>query len=635
MTPQTATGSGNFTVDTTPVTLGPEESQLVDVSLTPDAVGGITGQFTLDANRSSASEDITLKATGQSPELSVAEPVAFGRVATGSSSSTQVSLENTGNATLRVDTAAAFNASESSFSLVGAPETLSIDGGETATLTVAFSPTAAVDVTETLTLGTNVPASKTTNVTLTGEGVTTDLEVNRSLVGFGAVGVNETATETLEIRNDAQGNLTIDRVAVTQSSAAFTAGTVSTTDLSDGGTATVPLTFDPSGTTLGAQSATVVIDATDENGQPTQLTVTVNGTAVGPEAAFDSTTTPVRGGFVRTNNRSTTTVTIRNDAIEGTTLKVTNLEISGANESSFSTGGLTTPLAIEGASSRDIPVEFHPTSDGAKNATLTLTTNDADTPTLNVTLLGTGAAPVPEVDEQSVDFGEVNSEATETRTVTVSNTGGVRLRIQNATVTGADAYTVTSATSATVVPGGTAEIQVQVQPEQTGSLTGTLTVKTNATTDPTVSLSTDGIAPSLAVTADGTKKSNQSTVGYSDTPIGSSTSKTIQLKNTGDGPLVFSQARLSDTDAFSIVSGLDTTRIAPGSSKTITVAYSPQVTGDDTTTFRLEGLNEVDRDTFTVTLSGRGVYANTTLDPAAVDFGTVKTGSSQPKTLTL
>ena len=144
--------------------------------------------------------------------------------------------------------------------------------------------------------------------------------------------------------------------------------------------------------------------------------------------------------------------------------------------------------------------------------------------------------PIAVVDEDSLDFGEVFLNGTETRSFTVSNDG-----VDDLTVTGIaiddDAYTVVAdsvaGTSFTLEPGESRLVTVEFTPTELGEHPATLTVSTD---DPengeiTVALTGTGIpAPEIAV--DPTSFDLQAFSGQTYT-------RTFTISNTGGNPLEY------------------------------------------------------------------------------------------------
>ena len=119
--------------------------------------------------------------------------------------------------------------------------------------------------------------------------------------------------------------------------------------------------------------------------------------------------------------------------------------------------------------------------------------------------------PIASVEPDSLDFGEVFLNGTETRSFVVSNDGVDDLEVTSITTT-ADAFEVTGTsageTSFTLEPGESREVEVAFTPTELGEQTATLTVATNdpENGDLTIDLVGVGIpAPEIAVDADGVR----------------------------------------------------------------------------------------------------------------------------------
>jgi subtilisin len=111
----------------------------------------------------------------------------------------------------------------------------------------------------------------------------------------------------------------------------------------------------------------------------------------------------------------------------------------------------------------------------------------------SVALTMGGQAPNPVIDVQpaSLSFGSVNVGGTADQTLTVRNTGTAPLNVTNLTSSNAR-FSVTTATSFTVAPGGQQQVTVRFSPNAGGTQTGTLTIASNDPNRPTVSVSLSG-----------------------------------------------------------------------------------------------------------------------------------------------
>lgn len=92
------------------------------------------------------------------------------------------------------------------------------------------------------------------------------------------------------------------------------------------------------------------------------------------------------GTRIAPGDTATANVTIKNTG--STTLDVTDISIGGPNASSYIIVDGVEPVRLEPGESQRVQVEFAPTSDGTKQATLTVASNDTDAPVVTVALRG-------------------------------------------------------------------------------------------------------------------------------------------------------------------------------------------------------------------------------------------------------
>lgn len=112
-------------------------------------------------------------------------------------------------------------------------------------------------------------------------------------------------------------------------------------------------------------------------------------------------------------------ITIANIGDASLTIDSVSLDVDG---SPFELGTIGSVLLAPGAAT-DLPVTFVPTTFDAVSAVVRVDSNDPDTPTVNVDLLGSAAAPEIIVDPQLYDFGSMPVGCDSGLTVTVSNEG--------------------------------------------------------------------------------------------------------------------------------------------------------------------------------------------------------------------
>lgn len=150
----------------------PAKATSVGFTTTVTAVSS-TQSVTVTASENSTTATFALSlnpaATTTSSALSVnSSTVAFGNVAVGISSTQSVTLQSTGTGAVTVSSA---QASGTGFTVTGATFPLTLNSGQSATLSLQFLPTATGAATGSLTISSNATTNSTAVVALSGTGV--------------------------------------------------------------------------------------------------------------------------------------------------------------------------------------------------------------------------------------------------------------------------------------------------------------------------------------------------------------------------------------------------------------------------------------------------------------------------------
>jgi hypothetical protein len=255
-----------------------------------------------------------------------------------------------------------------------------------------------------------------------------------------------------------------------------------------------------------------------------------------------------------TSNTQTVTLSNTGSAALNATISVTG---------DFSETDNCQTAAIAAGSACSIQVEFTPTATGTRTGLMTIVANVSGGQ-LTVSLSGTGTAAAPfSVAPSTIDFGQVATGSTSsTLPVSVSNAGGSSISISSTGITGP--FQIASNTCGNSVPAQTAcQIAIDFAPTQTGSASGTLTLKDAAGTQ-TVDLSGTG--------ANG--------------PTDTLSTKSLTLPNTVEGQqsapvnIVLTGLAIRLTGNFGLQSSTCGTTLAGGASCTLFVVFSPTATGD-------------------------------------------------------
>lgn len=299
-------------------------------------------------------------------------PLDFGTVMVGSSSTQTVTVSNTGSAkfTLR-----RVSASGTGFTISGlsAPEILV--PGKNIKLTVVFKPTSATQESSNLLVAINSQSPRTAG-SLKGTGSTSLLSVTPSVVGFGNVSVGSPVTQPLRLTNGGSNSVVIKSVSATGSGFSIS-GLVTPQTLTPGESVNFTAEFNPKG--AGTETGTISI-ATES----TPVSVGLNGVGVSSAAQLVASTTSLSFGNVMIGDSLSQQVTLKNTG--NANVDISNVSLSG---SSYTLGGVTSNVTLAPEQSAILTVEFGPKTMGSLPGKVTISSNAAGPP-LVIQLSGAG-----------------------------------------------------------------------------------------------------------------------------------------------------------------------------------------------------------------------------------------------------
>jgi hypothetical protein len=243
-------------------------------------------------------------------------------------------------------------------------------------------------------------------------------------------------------------------------------------------------------------------------------------------------------------------------------------------------------------------VKFAPTATGSVTGNLSLTSNASNSPTA-VSLGGSGAsqAGTLSVSPASMSFGSVVVGNSATQNVTIA-AATISVTISQATASAG--FSLSGLTLPTTLAAGqSATFQVKFAPAATGSVSGNLSLTSNASNSPTVvSLSGSGASQP------GTLSASPVSVSFGSVVVGNSATQNVTV-TAGTNSVLISQATASA--GFSL-SGLTLpTTLATGQSVTFQVKFAPTTTGSATGS--LSVTSNASNSPTVVSLSGTGTAA--------------------------
>jgi hypothetical protein len=595
-----------------PLSIAAGATYTADVTFSPTVSGANTGSATVTTDKGNGNgKKIGLLGNGGTSKLDASPTaVSFGILAVGKSTTKVVSVTNSGTVPLKITNAsvsnAAFTATDSTWVYP-----VSIAAGSSKNLTITYAPKSAGAATGSISFNSDA-TSGSSSVSLSGTAITPgQLGASPGAIPFGNVAVGTVKTQTLTLSNTGANPVVISSISSTDTPVTITGLTMPAT-VAAGASVAVTVQFAP--TTAGVLSAGIAII---NDGATSPFGIAVSGTGVAP--ALSASPTSFSFGSINIGSTATNTLTLTNNGTVSVT--VSSVTASGAG---FSVTGFAFPATLAAGQSLAGTVSFKPTAAGSATGSVAVSSNASP---LNISLSGTGVAvaPVAAITPTSVAFGNINTGTTQSRAITIQNTGNANLVVSGVATTGAGFSATGFTLPLTLAPGTSANGSVSFAPAAAGSTTGSLTVTSNAP-GASSALSGTGIQPVLTVTP--------TSVAFASVTTGTTSTQPLTLRNSGTATLNVSQ--LSVTGAgFSVTGFTLPLTLAPGASAAGTIRFSPTTAGAATGSVTATSDSAVS--VAPVALSGTGVLATPqiTVTPTSIGFGSITTGSSTSSALTL
>ena len=611
------TGAGFSTTGLTlPLTLTPGQSSTFTARFAPGAAGAASGNISLASNASNSPTAVTLNGNGVAQVLTLSvnpTNINFGDVTVGSTTSQSVTVMNTGNTNVTITSAPVVGAG---FSVTGLTLPLTLTVGQSSSFTARFAPGSAGAVSGSVSLASNATTSPNV-VTLNGNGVTVPvgtLVPSPSTVNFGGVIVGNTSSQTVTLTNTGNADLTITSAPVAGAGFSVTGLTLPLT-LTPSQTSSFTMQFAPAAAGAVGGSVSLVSNASN-----TPTTVTLAGTGIAQVLQLTLNPSNINFGDVVTATTVSRAVTVTNTGNSNVT--ITSASVVGAG---FSVTGLALPQTLTPNQSISFNAQFAPGATGAVAGSISLVSN---APTATLTLSGNGVTPGQlNVNPLSLDFGNIVVGNSDTRLITLTNTGGTNVNVASAPVTGTG-FSTSGFAAQTLTPGGSMTFNALFTPGAAGAASGSITVNSDAV-NPTVvvSLAGTGVAQVLTVSL------NPSTINFGDVTVGSTANQTVTMTNTGNFNVNVTAANVTGT-GFSAV-GFVAQTLVPGQSATFTARFAPSATGAVAGNITL---TSTATNNPSVSLSANGIptpVGTLTLSPTSINFGSVIVGNTVSQTVTL
>jgi hypothetical protein len=608
-----ASGTGFTAVGlSTPLTLAASQSTSFTAQFAPTSSGVASGSISITSSANDPNVTIPLTGTGVQGKLA-ANPssINFGSLLVGASGSVNVTLTNSGTASITISQG---SASGTGFSMTGLSVPATLAAGQTTTFAAKFSPTAAGSAIGSISVVSNAPGSPLT-IALSGSGAAgqPQLTISPASVSYGNVSVGSSAPQTITLTNAGNATLTVSQL--TASGAGFSvSGATLPLNINASSSASFTATFAP--TSAGAASGSVSI-VSNAPGSP--ASVALSGTGI--QGQLGATPSSVNFGSVNVGSSGSQTITLKNSGTAS--LTVSQATASGTG---FSVSGITTPMNLGAGQSTSFTAKFAPSSAGSVSGSVSIVNNGPNSP-ITVSLSGSGTATAPQltISPASVSYGSVAVGSSAPQTITLTNSGNATLTVTQATVSGVG-FSMSGATMPmNIGAGSNASFTATFAPTSAGAASGSISVVSNA----------PGSPASIALSGTGTQGqlgASPASVNFGSVGVGGSGSQTITLTNSGTASITISQATTSGA-GYSI-SGITTPQtLGAGSSTTLTAKFAPTSAGSANGSISI--VSNAPGSPLTIALSGTATQPQLTATPSSAPFGNVVTGTSNSQTINL
>jgi hypothetical protein len=478
---QAAVSGAGFTMtgQTFPLALSAGQSSSINVQFTPTDTSSTTGSVSLVSSATNSPTSVTLKGAGVRHQLSITpSSVSFGNVKVGTANVQAVTLTNSGTANLNISQGSVTGAG---FAMSGLTFPFALAPGQSSTFNAEFAPAASGSASGSVSISSNAHNSPTV-ASLAGSGMLAALSPNPSTFNFGNVMVGSSGTQTFTLSNSGTAGVTISAASASGTGFSISGLSIPLT-LAAGQNTTFSALFAPSAT--GSASGSVSITS---NAPGSSLAIALSGTGVQPQLA--ATPSSASFGSVVTGTSNSQTIKLSNAGSASVTISQASVSGSG-----FTLTGITVPLTIAAGSSATFNVAFTPSAAGSVTGAVSLVSNAPNAP-LTIALSGTGvtATFLFTANPTSLSFGSVNLGSNSLLSASLTNTGNSNVTISGVTVSGAGFFASGVTSGTTLTPNQAVTLSVTFAPASAGSLTGSVSVASNATNSPTtIALSGTGV----------------------------------------------------------------------------------------------------------------------------------------------
>ncbi|HUU00677.1 MAG TPA: choice-of-anchor D domain-containing protein [Myxococcota bacterium] len=304
------------------------------------------------------------------------------------------------------------------------------------------------------------------------------------------------------------------------------------------------------------------------------------------------------------------------------------------------------PGVLEAGSQAEIFVEYDPGTGGEHHSSLQIDTNDVNERQILVLLSGKALAPRVCPDPLFLDFGNVPSGESLTKSFKITNCGLLDLNLINVAMnvdSSADFSLVNPAGyPMTLTPGQAIDVEVKYSPPADGSDAGGVDIfSDDPASNPTNHLTGTVALQGRSIPRACDIQATPFAVSFGGVVVGGSQTVDLIVSNQGTDTCTLNDVaitRNSSGNEFTLdQKPAANTNFDPGDTLLVKLSYSPTDMGADTGTLTLYG-NDKDANEIPVDLNGQGVDAvvcDLSITPTSQNYGMVKVNNTQTANIVL
>ena len=451
-------------------------------------------------------------------------------------------------------------------------------------------------------------------VGVTGKGTTpvvtgVAIEISPSTVSFGNVAMGQSATKTVTLTNTGTEALSVSGIAV--AGAGFTAsGPHLPISLPSGQSTSISAVFKP--TTGNADKGTITITS-NAAGSPSLVALSGTGTTGATAAALTVTPSTVAFGSVAVGSEQSQTIHVENTG--GESASISKLTVSGTG---VSVSGMTAPMTLAAGQTANLTVSYKPVATGTLAGSVSIASNATD-PSVVVGINATATSSTLAATPSSVSFGNVAVGSDTTQTIRLQNIGTSQVTI-SAITPSVSSIAISGVTLPIKLASGTsATLTAAYKPTAAGSVTGKITVTSNAVGSPTiVDLSATAAAAAVQLTP------SASSLSFGNVTVGSSGTSQLTVRSTGNTNATISKVTVSGT-GFVLGGSAASVILDPSQTESYTVNFDPKAAGAISGTLTIT--SNAANSPLNIALSGTGVKTSASNHTVALTWERSSTSS--------